>query len=1315
MNDLTRRLAKLPPEKRKLLQQKILQQRQQDYARSTVIPRRGVDGPAPLSLAQRRLWFLHRFEPENITYHIPLVLKLKGVLNVADLEKAISLVVERHEVLRTTFSEINGDPVQIVQPFHSFTLDIRDAPASDVNNLAKKISRQPFNLADGPPIRFSLLQITDCESWLLVVVHHIVADGWSLNIIQDELARAYTGEISALPELPLQYSDVAIWQQENQADFKPQLEYWRNIFGDTPSVLDLPTDRSRPAQMGYTGARIRTRLPVELIESLQIIARNNGATLFMVLLSALNVLAGRLSGQHDISVGSPVAGRVKTEFEKLVGVFINTVVLRNDLSGDPSFVEFLGRVRDVTLGALSNQDMAFEKLIEELQPKRDLSRTPFFQVLLALQNQDLAADKMGDVSIERDFIETDTAMYDLSFYVHPGPDHYLVNVEYSTAIFDRDTAERMLAQFELLLGSIVATPNESISRLPLLPEVEKNQLLDSWNRTEVYYDNQATVHQLVSEQAKRIPAAVAVQFRNECCSYAELEARSNQLARHLESLGVNKQCAVGICLERSINMIVGLLGVLKAGGFYVPLDPSFPEDRLAFMVKDSGLELLLTQSSLAQQLSFIGKAQVVMLDADATAIAVHSNEYFTSPAALDDLAYVIYTSGSTGQPKGVLVQQRALVNFLHSMSNEPGIDPADRLLAVTTLSFDIAGLEIYLPLISGACVLLASRDDVLDARQLAVLMREGRASIMQATPATWRMLVDSGWRGSHRLKVFCGGESLSRELADLLLDRCAELWNLYGPTETTIWSLVKRLLPDDKGPVLVGRPIANTTVYLLDRYLQPLPIGAVGELLIGGNGLAKGYLGRDELTAERFIRHPFQYGARLYRSGDLARYHANGQLEIFGRVDHQVKVRGFRIELGEIESVLDKHPSIRQSLVVAREDLTGEKTLVAYFQSDSDTLGTEELRGYLNRSLPDYMMPSFFMRLSEFPLTPNGKVDRNNLPHPDGSHREHENNFAAPVSEMQKKLAAIWAAVLGIQRVGIRDNFFDLGGHSLLALRLVSKMEKEVGISLPLISLFQGQTIEDIATDTRDRDDELPTAMIPIRVHGTLAPFFAIGSHPRYVDAANYVDQRRPFYRLDVYALQSRRMVEGLKAYRKVEDYVEVFVNFIQERQPEGPYYLGGGCEGALIAFAIATELQRRGEKVEKLILWITPAPGYGNGAVFGKSAFFRVVDQMKTLLRNIQMADVSLKTLRRIVKHEYIELRIFRSMDSYLPDSKFNGKILFARTVENRKPWDTDLAMGWGNLATDGCRVHQLRGNHATWLVKHADEFGAFLDSGLH
>ena len=1182
-----------------MLEERLIARRNAARGGATAsVPRRTGPGPAPLSFGQRRLWFLDRFEPGSIAYNIPLVLRLKGSLEIPALEAALSDIVSRHEALRTTFPDAHGEPVQQIMEARPVTLAPIETGRSKAERLSVEEARRPFDLAAGPLVRFQLLCLSGEEHWLVTTMHHIVSDGWSLGVFQRELITGYSaraaGHAPQLPELPVQYPDYAEWQHQWLAGeaLSRELSYWKDQLRNAPTLLDLPTDRPRPTMRNYEGARYTIVLPHALGRALQELGKRHQTTLFMVLLTTLNVLLSRYTGQHDICIGSPIAGRTRTELEGLMGVFVNMLVLRTDLSGDPSFLELLDRVRTVTLGAFSHQDVPFEKLVEELQPERDTSRTPLFQAMLVVQNAPSPPSRTPMVEFERVFIDTETAKFDLTFFVREGEDGLRISIEYSTELFEDSTVARMAEQLRTLLEGIVEEPELHFSALPLLPEEERRRLLVDWNETRVDYPSASCVHELISAQAQRSAETTAVEFAGERWTYAELEERSNRLAHYLQGLGVGTETLVGLYVERSLEMMVGLLGILKAGGAYLPLDSSFPLDRLSFMVRDAGVSVLLTQSALRDSLPE-HDARVVELDSEWPAIENESATAVTRAAGPENLAYVIYTSGSTGLPKGVPIEHRALVNFLCSMSHEPGITAADTLLAVTTLSFDIAGLELFLPLLSGACVVVASREESSDGRYLADLVHTSGATVMQATPATWRMLLDAGWKGSEGLKVLCGGDALSRDLADALLERCDSLWNLYGPTETTVWSTVHRV-ERGGGSIVVGRPIANTRVYLLDETGQPVPTGVPGELCIGGEGLARGYLGLEALTAERFRSDPFvtTAGARVYRTGDLARYHADGNIEVLGRLDHQVKIRGFRIELGEIESVLATHPAVRQAVVVAREDVPGDKNLVAYFVTESSSRPTVgELRLHLKEKLPEYMVPTACVPLPSFPLTPNGKVDRRGLPAPQQSRAGLEKSFVAPRDEIELQLAAIWQGLLGVEQVSVHDSFFDLGGHSLLAVRMFALIEERMGTRLPLATLFEKTTIRELAEVLRGAEGGAPwSCLVPIQGGDGRPPLFCIHAEGDevlfYRDFARLLGPEQP-----VYGLQARGLDGEQTPHATIEEMAAYYVEEIRRVQAEGPYFLGGHCYGGVVMFEMAQQLRQQGQKVALLAMMDGSAP----------------------------------------------------------------------------------------------------------------------------
>ncbi|HEX6293433.1 MAG TPA: amino acid adenylation domain-containing protein, partial [Herpetosiphonaceae bacterium] len=911
---------------------------------------------------------------------------------------------------------------------------------------------------------------------LVLVVHHIVSDGWSQGIVLRELSALYQGFVQhnpvVLPELPLHYADYAVWQRQwlQGAVLDQQLAYWQAQLADL-APLDLPTDRPRPPMPSYRGRHYALHIPAALTVEVQQLSQRLGATLYMTLLAAWQTLLARYSGQTDIAVGTPIAGRVRPEFEGLIGFFVNTLVLRTDLAGNPSFAALLERVRSVCLQAYAHQDVPFELLVEAVQPERDLSRTPLFQVMFILQNTPRTTIALPDLTFEPLAVESQTAKFDLSLMLHEKPDGLYGSVEYSTDLFDTATIERLAEHFQMLLAGIVADPNQAITALPLLTTSEQALLLQTWNATEAAYPQDQCVHTLIEAQAMRTPDAVALVCGAETLTYAALDQRANQLAHHLRSLGVGGcpqgEVRVGVCLHRSLDLLVALLGILKAGGCYVPLDPSYPAERIQFVLHDAQAAVLVTQQALLPTLP-AHDGQTLCLD---TAWPQIARQPMTPPATTvtpDHLAYVLYTSGSTGRPKGVQISQRALVNFLCAMQRQPGLGPQDVLLAVTTIAFDIAGLELFLPLLVGARLVLVPRAEAIDGARLVALLDATGATVLQATPATWQLLLAAGWTGTPGLTALCGGEALPWELAEALLGRVARLWNLYGPTETTVWSAAGPVAAG-AGRVALGQPIANTQLYVVDGQLRLVGLGTPGELLIGGHGVARGYHGRPALTAERFVPDGFggAAGARVYRTGDRVRYRADGTLEFLGRLDQQVKVRGYRIELGEIEAVLRQHAAIREAVVVVRADTPGDARLVAYVvahqEPGADGSPGVVLGAFLRERLPEYMVPSAFVVVEALPLTPNGKVDRKALPPPEDTAGRARAAYVAPRTPLEEVIAGVWRAVLGVAAVSVEENFFALGGHSLRATQVVTRLRQVLGHEVPLRLLFEAPTVAGLA------------------------------------------------------------------------------------------------------------------------------------------------------------------------------------------------------------------------------------------------------------
>jgi amino acid adenylation domain-containing protein len=1063
MSETTQRIADLSPQKRALLLQQLAREK---AARGRIVRRERPD-PLPTSFAQQRLWLLDQLEPDSASYNVPAGAWMRGRLDLDVLRRCLEELVQRHEALRTTVPSADGRPRQVIAPSGRVELPLYHAASrAEARAIGQKEATRPFDLAKGPLMRTLVVRLSEEEHLLVFNFHHIAVDGWSFSIIYRELGALYEafldGRPSPLAELPIQYADFALWQREwLQGDvLQAQLDYWTGRLGGNLPVLELPGDRPRPARQSYRGDVVRVTIPADLVAAASQRSRDEGVTLFMTFLAALKTLLFRYSGQTDVVVGSGIAGRNREELEPLVGYFVNTLALRTDLSGNPPFRELLARIRETTLGAYAHQDLPVERLIEELHVDRSLGHSPLFQVMVFFQNMPHQRLELPGITLEplqMDEINSETARTDLALFVEPHDDRLAILFEYSTDLFDGETVRAFGEHLVVLLRAAVANPGTKISELPLLTDAERHTLLVERTASTAPVPP-VTLSGLFEEQVARTPDATALVFPDRTLTYRELDQRASHFAAELQSRGAKPGELVGIYTGRGPEMAVALLGILKSGAAYLPLDPTYPPERLAFMLSDTGVRLVATQKHLRDEVPS-NDVELVFVDGEIRPVACSP-----SAATDSDTAYVIFTSGSTGKPKGVQIPHRGAVNFLLAMLEAPGLTADDTVCAITTLSFDISVLELLLPLIIGAKAAVSDRATATDGKRLAQFIRESGSTVVQATPASWRMLLDAGWEGVPGLKILCGGEPLPRDLADLLLARAGELWNVYGPTETTVWSVLDRVLPDE--PITIGRPIRNMRMYIADANMQLVPDGVPGELLIGGIGLGHGYINRPELTADRFIRDPFSgiEGARLYRSGDIARWRRDGRLEILGRSDNQVKLRGFRIELGEIEGALREHPAVRQVVVVLREDRPGDKRLAAYVVPDDVAPAAAELRAHLRALLPDYMIPSAFVVLEQLPISPNGKVDRRALPVPEVADlHEAAAAPAAPRTPEEEQLAEIWADILGLPAVGIDDDFFALGGHSLLATQLLARVGRTFGVDLPLRSLFEAPTVASFA------------------------------------------------------------------------------------------------------------------------------------------------------------------------------------------------------------------------------------------------------------
>ncbi len=1047
----------------------------------------------PLSFAQQRLWFLEQLEGAGAAYNVRLPVRVIGQLDLEAFQAAIDQLVSRHESLRTRIVSTPAGPRQGIAAQQQLALEISELRSTDRDVIARRVAEladQRFDLARAPLLRIHLLRTGDDEQVLVLVMHHIIADAWSSGILFADLAALYNAHRekrpAALPELPVQYADFAVWQREwlQGEALQQQLDWWSTQLQGAPELLALPTDRVRPARQSYRGSRWGHGLDAQLVEQLESLARKNSATLYMVLLAAYSALLSRYAGQTDLVVGSPVAGRPRAELESVIGFFANTLALRMDLDGAPGFTELLARVRRTTLGAFEHQALPFEKLVEALKPQRRLSHSPLFQVMFILQNAPWEAQSLDGLEISpAEIAPGSTAKFDLTLSAAVYEQELWLNFEYNSDLFDEASIERLADAYEQLLRAILAEPERDVLSLPLTGDAQTLQRMAECNATETVLPPFADIDAMITAQMMRTPRAAAVADESQQWTYAELQARSESIAQALQAAGVQPNVPVAICLQRGAAMLAAVLGVLRSGAAYLPLDPAYPQPRLQHMLDDSGAVILISDSREGFS-DYAGSC--LQLDADARVVAQQAGRLPVRPLDSEQaLAYLIYTSGSTGRPKAVMVTQSAVLNFLASMARLPGIDADDCLLAVTTLSFDISVLELLLPLSVGARVVVAPATVTNDGKRLAQWLDQAAVSVMQATPATWRLLINAGWAGRKSLKMLCGGEALDGDLARKLLACGGSLWNLYGPTETTIWSTLAQV--SDADNITVGTPIANTQVHICGADLSLQPPGVPGELCIGGAGVALGYLHQPELTAERFVADPFssEPGARLYRTGDRARWRADGQLELLGRMDRQVKLRGFRIELGEIEAALAGCAGVQASAVELLKAPAGEQRLVAWVVA-STTSDELALRAELAERLPDYMLPTAWVFVPALPLTPNGKLDRAGLPAPDWQGGQGPGRAAA--TPLEALIGEVMSAVLGVSGVQATDDFFALGGHSLLATQLISRLRDALGLELELRAVFTAPTPAGLAAQIQSAEPGIAVAPIPSRGALSQAP-----------------------------------------------------------------------------------------------------------------------------------------------------------------------------------------------------------------------------------
>ncbi|HZE63356.1 MAG TPA: amino acid adenylation domain-containing protein, partial [Pyrinomonadaceae bacterium] len=1111
--NIREQLAGLSPAKRALIELKLLKKQAAAGEPKPLISKRPEGAPVPLSFYQQGLWVLSQLMPGTSLYHVPKAVRLAGKLDVAALKRTLDHLVERHESLRTSFATTDGVPLQVINKRLEVELPIVELSALseserelEARRLSREEVRRPFDLAHGPLIRALLLRLGEQEHIFLMTMHHIITDGWSVGVMHREFMDLYeafvSGQPSPLPALKIQYPDYAVWHRQwfQGEVYESQLAYWKNQFKTLPPALELPTDHARPliqAHKAFRGSKRKLTLSKELTQKLKELCQKEEATLFMVLLAAYQVLLHRYTGEEDIVVGSPIAGRCLAETESLIGLFVNALALRVDLSGNPSFRELLARVKEVALGAYANQDLPFETLVKELQPDRTLARNPLFQVMFVLQSESIPTLELPGLTVSHTQVDNVVANFDLTLDAVEKNGQLECLLESNADLFDDDRITRLLGHFHNLLEGIVAKPQTRISDLPLLSESERRQLLVEWNDTRSDYPAQSSVQALFEEQARATPEATALLFGDQTIIYRELNRRANQVAHYLIKQGVGAESRVGICLDRSPELIIGVLGILKAGGAYVPLDPGYPPARLSFMLADAGVALLLTEKQL--RASFQDQnTRTICVDEVAEQIAACDETDPQRDIGADNLAYVMYTSGSTGRPKGVAVTHRNIVRLVKN-TNYASLTRAEVFLQFAPISFDASTFEIWGSLLNGARLALMT-PGAASLDELGRALKRYQVTTLWLTAGLFHLMVDTHLDDLRGLRqLLAGGDVLSvphvkRVVAEL---KGCRLINGYGPTENTTFTCC---YPIDNpaainGSVPIGRAISNSYFYVLDQHLNPSPVGIPGELYVGGDGLARGYLNQPELTAAKFVNDPFRNGAgqQLYKTGDLVRRRSTGELEFLGRIDNQVKVRGYRVELGEVETVLAEHESVRDAVVIVRKD-QGDKHLAAYVVPREGTAPTaNELRMFLSERLPSQMVPSLFVVLEELPLSANGKIDRAALPAINGNQAASSERCVLPQDKLELKLQRIWEKVLSLSPIGMDDNFFELGGHSLLAVRLFAQIERSLGRNLPLATLFQAPTIRSLAEVLRKDGWAAPwSSLVLLQSGGNRRPFFCV-------------------------------------------------------------------------------------------------------------------------------------------------------------------------------------------------------------------------------
>lgn len=1327
------------------------------------ISRRSTTGPSPLSFAQEQIWYLDQLEPNSPVYNISQGLRLRGHLDREALERSLNWITARHEALRTNFVVSSGIPVQVVASEQDLKIEFADLsrlPAekqSEVGQvLGNEEARRPFDLSRDLLIRAKLFRLGPAEHILVLTVHHIVFDLWSLGIFYRELTEAYRaileGHLPQMEDLPIQYADFAVWERQwLQGDKLESLtSYWKAALSGGAETHHLLPDHARPPRQTYVGASETAIVPADVASSLLRMGQRQSATPFMTLMAAFQTLLHRYSGHEDISVGFPIAHRTRSEVSSLIGFFVNTLVLKCNYSGNPTFVEVMRQVRKASLEAYLHQDLPFERLVNLLRPDRSAKQNPLFQAMFVLNNTPLPHVQWPGLEATRFDLDTGTAKFDLTVYVEEKP-NLSMTLEYNRDLFDAATVKRMLGHYLTLLAGVASSPESPVSDLPLLTPPERIQILEEWNETGRPLPP-STVQESFEQQVESHPDSVAVVLEDQKLTYGELNQRANALAYRLREKGVKTEVKVGICVQRSLDLVIGLLGILKAGGTYVPLDPDYPRKRIDYILGDADIRILLTQTTLAHCLPDSG-VETICLDTFPYP-RLGSLQNPASGAQPDTLAYVIYTSGSTGRPKGVEILHRGIVRLLFGQGYVR-LDAKQVVLHLASLSFDASTFEIWAPLLHGGrCVLFPGR--VPTAHDLGEAIRKHQVTTLWLTSTLFNALIDDAPQALAPLRrILVGGEALSVPhicRAHKVLPE-VEIINGYGPTEATTFATTYRIPKETKpggASIPIGKPIANTRVYVLDPHRQPVPIGVGGELHIGGPGLARGYVNLPELTAAKFVPHPFgkEPGERLYRTGDRVRWLPSGELDFLGRLDEQVKIRGFRVELGEIEAALARHSDIKSAAVALRERPPRGKQLVAYavLHNGNKPL-TGNLQSFLRDRLPEYMVPLEYVFLEALPTSRSGKVDRLALPEPEEENPQPEDEFLAPRDRVESELGKIWEGLLGKKPISIRANFYALGGHSLLAVRVVAAIERSFGRKLPLSTLISAPTIEKLAAFLRDEHGSHSSTLVAIQAHGTKPPLFCVhaggGEVMRFLPLARQLGSDQPFY-----GLRSPEFNSDLSPV-SVEFLAEKYLRELRHLQPEGPYRLAGSSFGGLVAFEMARQLQEQGAEVALLALFDTGNPAFHSSLPLLGSLQYRALhlgakfqnhwvrfmrtetrDRFRILLQLIRSAQARVDYFAWEMHCRYFtwrhrplpvrlrdNVKLFTAVASRYRPKPYPGRITLFKAAEQRAEFGPDPGLGWGGVAGGGVEIFEVPGDHITILdqprvVELAEQLRMCLDA---